>query len=97
LIIERFANISDGTVVGIRAPFLRVGGNEQFDMMTDQYFAYDSSITAPLSRVPIWPYTLQYRCRRFVQYSSMLESPGCRTSATETLVTVRAGATPSGR
>ena len=61
LIIERFANISDGTVVGVRAPFLRVGGNEQFNMMTDQYFAYDSSITAPLSRVPIWPYTLQYR------------------------------------
>ena len=29
--------------------------------MADQYFAYDSSITAPLSRVPIWPYTLQYR------------------------------------
>ena len=26
LIIERFANISDGTVVGVRAPFLRVGG-----------------------------------------------------------------------
>ena len=25
LIIERFANISDGTVVGVRAPFLRVG------------------------------------------------------------------------
>jgi len=61
LIIERFANITDGTVVGVRAPFLRVGGNEQFDMMADQYFAYDSSITAPLSRVPIWPYTLQYR------------------------------------
>ena len=40
---------------------VQVGGNEQFDMMADQYFAYDSSITAPLSRVPIWPYTLQYR------------------------------------
>ena len=39
----------------------QVGGNEQFNMMADQYFAYDSSITAPLSRVPIWPYTLQYR------------------------------------
>jgi len=61
LIIERFANITDGTVTGIRAPFLRVGGNEQFDMMNDQFFAYDSSITAPLGRVPIWPYTLQYR------------------------------------
>ncbi len=61
LIIERFANITDGTVVGVRAPYLRVGGNEQFSMMTDQFFAYDSSITAPLGRVPIWPYTLHYR------------------------------------
>jgi len=61
LIIERFANITDGTVVGVRAPYLRVGGNEQFNMMTDQFFAYDSSIVAPLGRVPLWPYTFHYR------------------------------------
>jgi hypothetical protein len=61
LIIERFANVSDGSVIGIRAPYLRVGGNKQFEMMADQYFVYDASITAPLSRVPIWPYTLYYR------------------------------------
>jgi len=61
LIIERFANITDGTVVGVRAPYLLVGGNEQFNMMTDQFFAYDASITAPLSRVPLWPYTLHSR------------------------------------
>jgi len=61
LIIERFANITDGTVIGVRAPYLRVGGNDQFTMMTDQFFAYDSSISAPLGRVPIWPYTMDYR------------------------------------
>jgi len=61
LIIERFANITDGTVVGVRAPYLLVGGNEQFNMMTDQFFAYDASITVPLSRVPVWPYTLHSR------------------------------------
>jgi len=61
LIVEKFANITDGTVVGLRAPYLRVGGNEQFNMMNDQFFLYDSSITAPLSRVPVWPYTLHYR------------------------------------
>ena len=48
-------------MAGSRLIIERVGGNEQFNMMADQYFAYDSSITAPLSRVPIWPYTLQYR------------------------------------
>ena len=30
-------------------------------MMNDTYFPYDSSITVPLSRVPVWPYTLDYR------------------------------------
>ncbi|XKL69300.1 hypothetical protein PGB90_007069 [Kerria lacca] len=61
LIVERFANISDGSVVGVRAPYLRVGGNKQFEMMADQFFVYDASITAPLGRVPIWPYTLYFR------------------------------------
>ena len=61
LIIERFANITDGSVIGVRAPYLRVGGNTQFQMMNDQFFVYDSSIAAPLSRVPVWPYTLLYR------------------------------------
>jgi len=61
VIIERFANVSDGSVIGIRAPYLRVGGNKQFDMMADQFFVYDASITAPLGRVPIWPYTLYFR------------------------------------
>ncbi|XP_023337126.1 uncharacterized protein LOC111708092 [Eurytemora carolleeae] len=61
LIIERFANITEGSVNGVRAPYLRVGGNVQFDMMEDQFFLYDSSITAPLGRVPIWPYSLLYR------------------------------------
>ena len=52
LIMERFANITDGSVIGIRAPYLRIGGNTQFQMMNDQFFVYDSSITAPLSRIP---------------------------------------------
>jgi len=61
LIVEKYANITDGSVVGVRAPYLRVGGNIQFEMMEEQYFLYDSSISAPLSRVPIWPYSLDYR------------------------------------
>lgn len=61
LILERFANITDSSVVGVRAPYLRVGGNKQFEMMADQFFIYDASITASLGRVPIWPYTLYFR------------------------------------
>ena len=42
------------SVIGLRAPFLRVGGNTQFEMMNDQFFVYDTSIAAPLGRVPVW-------------------------------------------
>jgi len=59
-IIERWANITDGSILGMRAPFLRVGGNTQFQMMNESLFPFDSSITAPLADVPIWPYTLDY-------------------------------------
>lgn len=61
LIIEKYANITDNSVIGLRAPFLRVGGNNQFSMMAEQLFIYDASITAPLSSLPLWPYTLYYR------------------------------------
>ena len=60
-ILETFAGIKDQSVVGVRAPYLKVGGDTQFKMMNDTYFPYDSSITVPLGRVPVWPYTLDYR------------------------------------
>ena len=59
LIVEKFANITDGSVVGVRVPDLAVGGDTQFNMMYDQFFAYDASIVAPPGPIPIWPYTLQ--------------------------------------
>ena len=59
-IIERWANITDGSVIGLRAPYLRIGGNTQFQMMNESFFPYDSSITSPLAKVPSWPYTLHH-------------------------------------
>merc|ERR1711884_800508 len=61
LIIDKFANITDNSVLGLRAPYLRVGGNNQFTMMEEQAFLYDSSITAPLQNPPLWPYTMYFR------------------------------------
>ena len=61
IIIEKFANLSDNSVVGLRAPYLRVGGNNQFTMMEEQAFLYDSTITAPLTNPPLWPYTMYFR------------------------------------
>lgn len=60
-IIEKFAGITDSSVVGMRTPYLRVGGNSQYRMAANQRFAYVSTITAPLSRIPLWPYTLSYQ------------------------------------
>ncbi|KAG7174659.1 putative gastrolith protein 59-like [Homarus americanus] len=61
VILERFGNITDNSVIGLRAPFLRVGGNNQFKMMEKNTFLYDSTISAPLRKTPLWPYTLYYR------------------------------------
>jgi len=60
-IINTFANITDESVVGSRAPFLRLGGNNQFTMLEEQTFLYDSSITAPLQNPPLWPYTMYFK------------------------------------
>lgn len=61
IIVEKYANLTDNSVVGVRSPYLRVGGNNQFTMMEEQSFLYDSTITAPLSNPPLWPYTMYFR------------------------------------
>ncbi|KAH1004529.1 hypothetical protein HUJ05_005328 [Dendroctonus ponderosae] len=61
IITEKYANITDNSVVGVRAPYLRVGGNNQFTMMEEEAFLYDSTITAPLNNPPLWPYTMYFR------------------------------------
>ncbi|KAG7174657.1 putative chitin deacetylase 1-like 1 [Homarus americanus] len=66
-IIDHFANITDNSVIGMRAPFLRVGGNNQFRMMEKVQLLYDSTMMAPLQNPPLWPYTLYYRMPHFCQ------------------------------
>ncbi|XP_014235984.1 uncharacterized protein LOC106658498 [Trichogramma pretiosum] len=60
-IINRFAGVRMQDIKGMRVPYLRVGWNRQFLMMTEFGFVYDSSIVAPPSSHPIWPYTLDYQ------------------------------------
>lgn len=60
-IINRYGGVSMEQIWGVRVPFLRVGWNRQFVMMQEFGFVYDSSVTAPYSKVPYWPYTLDYR------------------------------------
>lgn len=82
VIIEKFANVTDNSVVGVRAPYLRVGGNNQFTMMEEQAFLYDSTITAPLSNPP---------------YGLTPCTSACLTVATVTCRAAQPGAMPCGR
>ncbi|KAL7640115.1 UNVERIFIED_CONTAM: hypothetical protein RMT77_009529 [Armadillidium vulgare] len=61
IIIEEFSNITSQDILGMRVPNGRAGGNQQFHMMNEWGFLYDSSLAAPRGRLPIWPYTLHYR------------------------------------
>jgi len=58
--LEHFALLPPGTVVGARAPQLRVGGNRQFEAMQEAGFLYDSSMVARLQNPPLWPYNVYY-------------------------------------
>ncbi|XP_054712660.1 chitin deacetylase 1-like [Uloborus diversus] len=59
-ILHTFANISREDLLGMRAPFLKPGGNNMLSMIYDYGLDYDSSLAAPISEVPIWPYTLDF-------------------------------------
>ncbi|GAB6025684.1 hypothetical protein CHUAL_011671 [Chamberlinius hualienensis] len=60
-ILNKFAGIPMEELRGMRVPFLRIGWNRQFTMMKEFGFVYDSTMVAPASNPPLWPYTLDYR------------------------------------
>lgn len=60
-VANRFGGVDMEDIRGLRVPFLSTGWNRQFLMMREFGFVYDSSIAAPVSNPPIWPYTLDYK------------------------------------
>ncbi|CAL1538400.1 unnamed protein product [Lymnaea stagnalis] len=51
------------SILGFRAPYLRVAGNVQYDVLRDYHFLYDTSIVnieIAGGRKPLWPFTLDY-------------------------------------
>ena len=60
-IINRFGGVKMEDIRGLRVPYLKPGWNRQFLMMKEFGFVYDSSIPAPMSDPPLWPYTLDYK------------------------------------
>lgn len=60
-ILVNFANISRENLVGMKAPLLKPGGNRMLSMIYDFGLDYDSSLAAPSSETPLWPYTLDFQ------------------------------------
>lgn len=45
-------------MVGMRAPYIKPGGDSMYQMINDFGLSYSSSIVAPKSEYPLWPFTL---------------------------------------
>ncbi|GFS10664.1 polysaccharide deacetylase-like protein [Elysia marginata] len=60
--LHRSAEIPIDEIVGMRAPFLQIGGDAQYAMLAENNFRYDTSmVTGDLHsnrKPPIWPFTL---------------------------------------
>ncbi|KAK6028684.1 polysaccharide deacetylase, partial [Ostertagia ostertagi] len=61
-IMAKFANANEEEIVGMRAPQLVLGGDEQFDMMARAGFVYDNSMSVNpgVNGEPYWPQTLDH-------------------------------------
>uniref|UniRef100_T1JFB8 Chitin-binding type-2 domain-containing protein n=1 Tax=Strigamia maritima TaxID=126957 RepID=T1JFB8_STRMM len=59
-ILVKYAAIKPNDIRGMRAPFLQIGGNQQYAMMVESNMTYDSSMPVYENKPPYWPYTLDY-------------------------------------
>ena len=73
--IHRKAGIPMEDIRGSRAPFLQLGGDTQFHMLTEEGFTYDASMSAQ-TNPPTWPFTLQSHDQLYHQ-SRVLDSSLC--------------------
>jgi hypothetical protein len=54
------AKVSPTHVKGMRAPFLKPGGDDMFEMLLSNGFLYDSSLPSNVQSPALWPYTLDH-------------------------------------
>ena len=59
-ILNAYAGVKLQDVRGMRAPFLQIGGNKQFEMLLEANFTYDSSMPIFENDPPYYPYTLDH-------------------------------------
>jgi len=60
--LSYFADIPEEDIKGIRMPFLQMAGNNQYNMLKQSGFLYDSSWTTQKYIQPgLWPYTAEFQ------------------------------------
>ncbi|CAB3400850.1 unnamed protein product [Caenorhabditis bovis] len=61
-ILAKFGGVPEESIIGIRAPQLALGGDDQFEMMSGAGFVWDNSMSANpgINGDPYWPQTLDY-------------------------------------
>jgi hypothetical protein len=61
---NEFAKVDPASMVGVRAPFLQMNGNDYARMMTDNGFVWDASRPTLIQADPgLWPYTYDFTYR----------------------------------
>ncbi|EDO30402.1 predicted protein, partial [Nematostella vectensis] len=59
-ILRKFGGVNAEDVKGFRAPFLQIGGDNEFKALHDNKFTYETSMPTQQNNPPLWPYTLEY-------------------------------------
>ncbi|XP_042885184.1 chitin deacetylase 1-like [Penaeus japonicus] len=60
-IVRTFAGVRSADILGQRGPHLKPGKNSQLEVMNDYGFSWDSTINVPPTKVPVWPYSFDYK------------------------------------
>lgn len=59
-ILNKVGFVALEDVKGFRAPFLQIGGENEFKVLHDAKFLFESSMPTPKRNPPLWPYTFDY-------------------------------------
>nr|AQZ26778.1 chitin deacetylase 4 [Tigriopus japonicus] len=60
-ILIKYSNVAPEDILGVRAPRLKPGYNEQYQALIEEGFIWDSSVSTVPLETPVWPYTLDYK------------------------------------
>ena len=60
-IINKTGFVKFEDINGFRAPFLQIGGENEFKVLHDSKFLFESSMPTLMRNPPLWPYTFDYK------------------------------------